>query len=307
MVNVAIGFIRPKIWHKSVVHFISCAMNRTATTFLFLLFLLFFPINTHSAEKKTAPSLTMEEIANTTLSIDFNGEANKQKIKLKNGHYEKRKKGSNTLSVDLTTWVKFTDLDKDGSEDAAVIFVWNKGREEIFYELAALLNKKGKPVHVSSADLGDRVVIQALEVSADTVLLNMLTRGKGEGACCPTLSVKLRYMLQASGLVEQTDYLGIYQLKTTDKADGGLKIRMSVNSDNTVNMVIQYSASTPPEMKVGRWNKQGDGSLLVDFRGRNPSGTDLIYFRFLNNKLTSMLHDENIYRAGDLEFERVSK
>jgi len=280
-------------------------MKRTATTFLLFLFIL--SIDSTSAEKKTAPPLTMKQIANATLFIDFNGDANKQKVKLKNGHYEKRKKGADTLLVDLTTWVKFTDLDKDGSKDAAVIFVWNKGGEEIFYELAAILNKKGKPVQVSSADLGDRVVIQALEVSADTVFLNMLTRGKGDANCCPTLPVKLSYKLKADKLFEQTDYLGIYQLKTTDKTDGGLKIKMSVNNDNTVNMVIQYSESAPPEMKVGRWHKQGDGSLLVDFTGRSPSESDLIYFRFLNNKLTSMFHSENVYGKGDLEFERVGK
>jgi len=179
-------------------------MKRTATIFLLLLFLFFFTINTYSLQKKTAPPLTMKQIANATLLIDFNGDANKQKVKLKNGHYEKRKKGSDTLLVDLTTWVKFTDLDKDGSQDAAVIFVWNRGGEEIFYELAALLNKKGKSVQVSSADLGDRVVIQALEVSADTVFLNMLTRGKGDANCCPTVPTKVRYNLQAGKLMEQT-------------------------------------------------------------------------------------------------------
>lgn len=280
-------------------------MKRTAT--IFLLFLFILSIDSTSTEKKTAPLLTMKQIANATLFIDFNGEGDKKKIKLKNGHYERRKKGSDTLSVDLTTWVQFADLDKDGSEDAAVIYVWNKGGEEIFYELAALLNKKGKPVQVSSADLGDRVVIQTLDVSADTTFLNILTRGKGDANCCPTLPVKLSYLLEAGKLIEQTDYLGIYQLKTTDKTDGGLKIRMSVNNDNTVNMVIQYSESAPPEMKVGRWHKQGDGSLLVDFMGRSPSESDLIYFRFLNNKLTSMFHSKNVYGKGDLEFERVGK
>lgn len=172
--------------------------------FCLLFFLLIFAIASHSAEKKSAPLLTMKQIANATLFIDFNGDDNKQKVKLKNGHYEKRKKGADTLLVDLTTWVKFTDLNKDGSQDAAVIFVWNKGREETFYELAALLNKKGKPVQVSSADLGDRVVIQALEVSADTVFLNILTRGKGDANCCPTVPTKLRYNFLAGKLMEQT-------------------------------------------------------------------------------------------------------
>lgn|SRR5574341_495709 len=167
----------------------------------FLFLLLFFIYYAHSAEKKSIP-LTIDKIANATFSINKGG--NVETVKLKNGHYEKRKKGADTLSVDLTTWVKFTDLDKDGAEDAVVIYVWNKGGEEIFYELAVILNKKGKPVHLSSADLGDRVVIQALEVLADTVFLNMRTRGEGDESCCPTHPVKLNYMFKAGKLMEQT-------------------------------------------------------------------------------------------------------
>ena len=172
-------------------------MKRTATTFFLLLFLFIISIDSHSVEKKTIPSLTMEQIANATIFIED------KKVKLKNGHYEKRKKGSDTLLVDLTTWVKFTDLDKDGSEDAAVIFVWNKGGEEIFYELAAVLNKKGKAKHISSVDLGDRVVIKSLEMQSDTVQLDMLTHGEGDENCCPTVPTMVRYNFQDEKLIEQ--------------------------------------------------------------------------------------------------------
>ncbi|EQB63213.1 MAG: hypothetical protein RBG1_1C00001G0792 [candidate division Zixibacteria bacterium RBG-1] len=282
-------------------------MKRTATTFLPLLFLFFFTINTYSSQKKTAPSLTMKQIANATLFIDFNGEANKQKVKLINGHYERRKKGSDTLSVDLTTWVKFTDLDKDGSQDAAVIFVWSKGGEEIFYELAALLNKKRKPVQVSSADLGDRVVIQALDVSADTVFLNMLTRGKGDANCCPTLPVKLKYLLESSGLTEQTDYVGLYRGKAIRSYGVREGLEMSINSDSSVSLILPAIDLEPTVRKTGKWYKKGDGSLLVDFTEWSADETDLIYFRFLNGKLTSMFLNQNFYWDGDLEFERVSE
>ena len=276
--------------------------------FCLLFFLLIFALDSRSAEKKSAPALTMNQIANTTLSINFNGDANKQKVKLKNGHYERRKKGSDTLWVDLTTWVKFTDLDKDGAGDAVVIYVWNKGGEEIFYELAALLNKKGKPVQVSSADLGDRVVIQALEVSADTVFLNMLTRGKGDANCCPTLPVKLSYLLEEGKLVEQTNYLGIYKGKIIYHGAVFWNVSMLVNRDYTLNMIIPAVDLEPTIMMTGKWYKKGDGSLLVDFSEGSgwPSGAQIV-FRFLNNKLTSMLNYDDIYGKRDLEFERVSQ
>ena len=265
-----------------------------------LFFLLIFAIDSHSAEKKSVPPLTMEQLANATIVIDG------KKVKLKNGHYEKQKKGTDTLSVDLTNWVQFIDLNKDGASDAVAIYVWNKGGEEIFYELAALLNKKGKPVQVSSADLGDRIVIQALDVSADTVFLNMLTRGKGDANCCPTLPVKLKYLLESSGLTEQTDYVGIYHGKLSYGGAVYRKTTMNVNSDNTVEMIISTIEVT--FRMTGKWCKKRDGSLLVDFMEGSgwPSG-DQIVFRFLNNKLTSMFHSENVYGKGDLEFERVSQ
>ncbi len=282
-------------------------LYKVRMNYLILPYLLFFTINAYSAEKKTVQALTMEQIANSNLFISTAGEINKQKIKLKNGHYERRKQGSDTLTVDLTTWVKFTDLDQDNSFDAVVIYVWNKGGEEIFYELAAFLNKKGKPVHISSADLGDRVVIQALEVSADTVFLNMLTRGKGDASCCPTLPVKLKYLLESAGLTEQTDYVGLYRGKAIRSYGVRAGLQMTINSDNSVILIIPAIDLDPTLRKTGKWYKKGDGSLLVDFTEWSADKTDLIYFRFLNNKLISMFHDPGFYGEGDLEFERVSK
>ncbi len=271
----------------------------------FSIFLLFFAINSHPTEKKSIP-LTIEKIANASFSINKGG--NIETVKLKNGHFERRKKGSDTLSVDLTTWVKFTDLDKDGSQDAAVIFVWNKGGEEIFYELAAILNKNGKPVYFSSVSLGDRVVIQALEVSADTVFLNMRTRGKGDASCCPTLPVKLSYLLGPFCLTEQTDYRGIYEGKATLKNGVTTKMKMSINGDDTVKMAIKYLNGDPDEINIGKWYNEGDGSLRIVFSGGScwPSGLDLI-LRFLDDKLISMFHYDEIYGEGDLEFEKVSQ
>jgi hypothetical protein len=56
--------------------------------------------------------------------------------------------------------ITFGDINGDGAGDAAVILVWSGGGSGRFASVAAVLNLNGKPVHVASRELGDRVEIK---------------------------------------------------------------------------------------------------------------------------------------------------
>lgn len=56
------------------------------------------------------------------------------------------------------------DLNNDGEEDAVSILVGSTGGTGSFYYLAASLNQNGHMVPVDTTFLGDRVIIDSLEI-----------------------------------------------------------------------------------------------------------------------------------------------
>jgi hypothetical protein len=94
------------------------------------------------------------------------------------------------------------DLNGDGVPDAAVVMVYWGGGSGVFNYLAAVVNDRGQPRHVASAELGDRVRIDGVAVKDGTVTVNLTVQGANDPMCCPTQAATRTFSLQGKDLVE---------------------------------------------------------------------------------------------------------
>ena len=69
--------------------------------------------------------------------------------------------------------------------------------------LCAVINDQGQPKNVGRTDLGDRVKINSLNIQAGKIIIDMVTHGPNDPACCPTVKSIATYVLVGDKLVEK--------------------------------------------------------------------------------------------------------
>jgi hypothetical protein len=97
------------------------------------------------------------------------------------------------------------DLNGDGADDAVMLLVYWGGGSGVFSYLAAVLNDKGQPRHVSSVELGDRVKIKSVRLKRGKITARLVVTGERDAACCPTERITLVFALVNGELVEKKD------------------------------------------------------------------------------------------------------
>ena len=122
------------------------------------------------------------------------------KAKLIDGAYYEPYEPGSTGGIDLRVnrHVAFGDLNGDSVADGAVILYVNRGGSGTFYALAIVVNEQGRPRHVASVGLGDRVRIQRVAIAHGRVVVEMLAHGPGDGLCCPTQQETRTFRLPAT-------------------------------------------------------------------------------------------------------------
>jgi heat shock protein HslJ len=106
------------------------------------------------------------------------------------------------------------DLDGDGAEDRAVLLVETAGGAGENTYLALVSSRAGRVENVATRLIGDRVQIRSLMIRDGALVLELVTTGPGEPACCPTLKVRKTYRLQTHSLIEVTsEALGPIRVK----------------------------------------------------------------------------------------------
>ena len=118
-------------------------------------------------------------------------------VTLKRGAYSQ---GHETVNLEEARG--YGDLNADGVEDVAVVLVSSGGGSGSFKEIAAVLNHGGVPAHVASADLGDRVEVEAIAVESGTIRVQLIVHDEDDPMCCPTKRVTWEYRLQEGKLVK---------------------------------------------------------------------------------------------------------
>jgi hypothetical protein len=109
------------------------------------------------------------------------------------------------LHGELIRPVAAGDLNGDGRPDAAVILTINSGGSGTFYYMVVMLNQDGAPVQAASAWIGDRQVVNTLEITDGKIILDFLTQGTNDGMCCPSEHRLRRYVFENGELDIDSD------------------------------------------------------------------------------------------------------
>src|SRR5215203_2950016 len=131
-----------------------------------------------SAEQSTIP---LEAIANATYHLAYNPDL---AITLTEGEYQDQ---ANHIVATLAKTLSYGDLDGDGSQDAIAMVDVSCGGTGLFRNLVVILNKGGAAEPAASALLGDRVQINKMAIDKGHIVIDALTQGPKDGACCPTM------------------------------------------------------------------------------------------------------------------------
>jgi len=93
------------------------------------------------------------------------------------------------------------DLNADGTEDAVAFLRTQNGGTGHFVELAAMLNQDGNPYNVSTVYLGDRVIVESVQIVDVVIILAMRVQGPNDGMCCPSQLETWQFRLENNQLV----------------------------------------------------------------------------------------------------------
>lgn len=97
--------------------------------------------------------------------------------------------------------IAFGDLDGDGVDDAIVVLVSSGGGTGIFYQLVAVTQRNGIVETPAVKSLGDRIMINQINITNRIVTADMITQGPDDPLCCPTERQVLKLKVQGSEFV----------------------------------------------------------------------------------------------------------
>ena len=134
--------------------------------------------------------LTLDMLRNGTYHTPFFNRT----VTLVNGSYSEGS-GATLFKVDMLAIYGFGDLDGNGKADAAIVLAENSGGSGTFESLIAVTNQSGAPHQAGQAQLGDRVLVNSIDISSGVIHLDMVVQGPADPLCCPSLPQKQNYWL----------------------------------------------------------------------------------------------------------------
>ena len=146
--------------------------------------------DTSVAPTPISGGLTLDMLRNGT----YHTPAYDRTVSLVNGSYSDVS-GSGTFSVQMLNVYAIGDLNGDGKNDAAVILAENDGGSGVFESVIALVDQAGAPHQVSQAQLGDRVLVNSVDISSGVIHLDLVVQGPSDPLCCPSLPQKQNFWL----------------------------------------------------------------------------------------------------------------
>jgi heat shock protein HslJ len=103
----------------------------------------------------------------------------------------------------LMPLVVFGDVTGDGVEDAVTVITYNGGGSGTFYYLALVVDQDGTPTNIAtSSSIGDRIGLKGLGIDNGQIVVNLITQGSGDAACCSTLEAVATFQLQDDQFVQ---------------------------------------------------------------------------------------------------------
>lgn len=96
----------------------------------------------------------------------------------------------------------FGDLDRDGVQDAVVFLVERGGGSGAFTYVAAQLSRGGKPVDAGAVRIEDRIGVKSAAIKDGQVVMEIITQGPGDVACCSSHKAHKTYAVQDGRFAE---------------------------------------------------------------------------------------------------------
>ncbi len=150
----------------------------------------------------SASDLTINQLNNSKYLVpSWENPDQGEWVQLKNGEFARRNP-DNPLFVNVVK-IALGYLSNNQTQDAAVIYGYNTGGSGFFVVLCAVINDQGKPKNTALIDLEDRVKINSLSIQSGKIIIDMVTHGPNDPACCPTVKKIATYTLVGNKLVEQ--------------------------------------------------------------------------------------------------------
>jgi hypothetical protein len=119
-------------------------------------------------------------------------------FRFRDGHCEERTEDGVPLCfADIDReFIKFADFDRDGQEEALVLIYWNGGGSGTFRFLHIVKQIDGNIRNIARVGIGDRTQINRIDVRGSIIMLDLVTHGRKDPLCCPTVRTLVEYYLQ---------------------------------------------------------------------------------------------------------------
>ena len=123
-------------------------------------------------------------------------------VRLKDGRYQEGAPGSKDyVSVTMTDFIAWGDLNEDGENETVAIVAENYGGSGTFVFLAIFQNQNDELTFLASIYLDDRPLVKALSVENGEIFVDAVIHDSDDTMCCPTLSTTRHYFLNGVNLV----------------------------------------------------------------------------------------------------------
>jgi hypothetical protein len=94
------------------------------------------------------------------------------------------------------------DVDRDGRREAVVRLVTNGNGSGFFNYLAVVRDDPGELVNGQVLFIGDRTILFGLRLRGGAIHADLVVQGEDDGRCCPTDTVRVRFVVRGGELVE---------------------------------------------------------------------------------------------------------
>ena len=179
----------------------------------------------------TTPSDQVEEIRNAQYQLAT--AEGIQLVQLTDGRYEQGTASSEDfISVEVTDFVVFGDLDGDGTDEAAALISENYGGTGVFVFLTIYSNVDDTWTFQTSSMVDDRPELRELSIANNEIFLDAVIHGTDEPMCCPTLRTMRHYRF-VDTLLDMVDYTtftpdGEPRTITIESPESGMEVFTSV-------------------------------------------------------------------------------
>jgi hypothetical protein len=200
--------------------------------------------------------------------------------------------------------VAFGDLNGDGTQDAALILATNGGGSGTFYNLITVLDQNGTPAQVGFASIGDRQIINNLQIAGGWIILDYITQSRSDALCCPSERRLRSYLLETSALrLASEQILDSPDTQATPLPNAILIDQPSMWDRLTIPLQVRGRVSqAPPELKLFYYVTDLNATLLaqgeVPLEGE-PGGPGTFAFEIPLDSVSSGLIYVEIVDAAD--------